>query len=80
MINDLLDNDIALQNFGFNGYQPPLTKLSARYLIDRGLIPENLMSAVVLPEDFDFGLTFYEVTPDVEALWRQFWSEFKAGG
>ncbi len=28
-INDLLDNEIALQNFGFNGYQPPLNKLSA---------------------------------------------------
>jgi|RhiMetdeSRZDD1v2_1073273.scaffolds.fasta_scaffold336655_2 spermidine/putrescine transport system substrate-binding protein len=80
MINDLLDNDIALRNFGWNGYQPPLNKLSARYLIDQGYIPENLMSAVVLPEDFDFGLTFYEVTPDIEALWRQFWAEFKAGG
>jgi spermidine/putrescine transport system substrate-binding protein len=80
MINDLLDNDISLQNFGFNGYQPPLNKLSARYLIDQGYIPENLMSAVVVPQDFDRGLTFYEVTPDIEALWRQFWAEFKAGG
>ena len=38
------------------------------------------MSAVVLPEDFDTGLTFYEVSPSTEALWRQSWSEFKAGG
>jgi spermidine/putrescine transport system substrate-binding protein len=80
LINDLLDNDIALRNFGFNGYQPPLTKLSAQYLIDQGYIPENLMSAVVLPEDFATGLTFYEVNPSTEALWRQSWSEFKAGG
>ena len=80
MINDLLDNDIALRNFGWNGYQPPLTKLSARYLIDQGYIPENLMNAVVLPEDFDKGLTFYEVSPSTEALWRQSWAEFKAGG
>jgi spermidine/putrescine transport system substrate-binding protein len=80
MINDLLDNDIALRNFGWNGYQPPLTKLSARYLIDQGYIPENLMDAVVLPEDVTSGLTFYEVSPSTEALWRQSWSEFKAGG
>ena len=59
---NLLDNDIALRNFGWNGYQPPLNKLSARYLIDQGYIPENLMSAVVVPQDFDRGLTFYEVT------------------
>jgi hypothetical protein len=38
------------------------------------------MNAVVLPEDFDSGLTFYEVSPSAEALWRQSWSEFKAGG
>jgi spermidine/putrescine transport system substrate-binding protein len=78
-INDLLDNKISLQNFGWNGYQPPLNKLSARYLIDQGYIPENLMNAVVLPEDFDNGLTFYEVTPSTETLWRTSWSQFKAG-
>jgi hypothetical protein len=25
-------------------------------------------------------LTFYEVSPSTEALWRQSWSQFKAGG
>ena len=78
-INDLLDNAISLRNFGWNGYQPPLTKLSARYLIDQGYIPENLMNSVVVPGDFDSGLTFYEVSPETEALWRTNWSRFKAG-
>jgi spermidine/putrescine transport system substrate-binding protein len=80
MINDLLDNDIALRNFGWNGYQPPLTKLSARYLIDQDYIPENLMNAVVQRDELDAGLTFYEVEPSTEALWRQNWARFKAGG
>ena len=80
MINDLLDNEIGLKNFGWNGYQPPLTKLSADYLVAQGYIPENLMNSVVLPEDFETGLTFYEVSPTTEAIWRQSWSEFKAGG
>ena len=79
MINDLLDNKIGLRNFGWNGYQPPLTKLSAPYLIDQGYIPENLMNAVVVPKDFDSGLQFYEVGPNIEKLWRTNWSEFKAG-
>jgi spermidine/putrescine transport system substrate-binding protein len=78
-INDLLDNDISLRNFGWNGYQPPLTKLSADYLVDEGYIPKNLMNAVVVPEDFETGLTFYEVAPSTEAIWRQSWSKFKAG-
>jgi len=80
MINDLLDNEIALRNFGWNGYQPPLTKLSTDYLISHGYIPKNLRNAVVLREDVSTGLTFYEVSPSTEALWRQNWSRFKAGG
>ena len=50
-----------------------------QYLIDQGYIPENLMNAVVLPGDFNSGLTFYEVSPSTEALWRNYWSRFKAG-
>ncbi len=80
LINDLLDNKIGLRNFGWNGYQPPLTKLSSQYLVDQGYIPANLMNAVMEPGDFEEGLTFYEVAPSTEALWRQSWSQFKAGG
>ncbi|GAA1478855.1 spermidine/putrescine ABC transporter substrate-binding protein [Nocardioides aestuarii] len=80
LINDLLDDKIGLKNFGWNGYQPPLTTLSAQFLVDQGYIPENLMNAVVEPSDFEEGLTFYEVPPTTEALWRQSWSQFKAGG
>jgi spermidine/putrescine transport system substrate-binding protein len=80
MMNELLDNDISLKNFGWNGYQPPLNKLSAQYLVDQGYIPKNLENAVVVPDDFKTGLTFYEVAPSTEAIWRQSWSKFKAGG
>jgi spermidine/putrescine transport system substrate-binding protein len=80
LINDLLDTTIGLRNFGWNGYQPPLTKLSGQYLVDQGYIPANLVNAVVEPGDFEEGLTFYEVAPSTEALWRQSWSQFKAGG
>jgi spermidine/putrescine transport system substrate-binding protein len=78
-INDLLDNDISLRNFGWNGYQPPLTKLSADYLVEQGYIPENLTGAVVVPDDFKSGLQFYETSPSTEAMWRSSWSKFKAG-
>jgi spermidine/putrescine transport system substrate-binding protein len=79
-LNQLLDNDVSLRNFGWNGYQPPLNKLSADYLIDQGYIPKNLGNAVVVPDDFKTGLTFYEVSPTTEAVWRDSWSKFKAGG
>jgi spermidine/putrescine transport system substrate-binding protein len=79
MINDLLDEKIGLQNFGWNGYQPPITKFDADFLVKEGYIPKNIMNAVIVPEDFDSGLTFYEVSPATEALWRNNWSRFKAG-
>jgi spermidine/putrescine transport system substrate-binding protein len=79
LINDLLDNKIGLQNFGWNGYQPPLTKLSAQYLTDQGYIPKNLANAVVVRGDFEQGHTFYEVSPSTEALWQSNWARFKAG-
>jgi spermidine/putrescine transport system substrate-binding protein len=79
MMNDLLDNKIGLQNFGWNGYQPPLTKLSAKYLTDNGYIPKNLANSVVVRSDFEQGHTFYEVSPATEALWQTNWARFKAG-
>ncbi len=80
LINDLLDNKIGLQNFGWNGYQPPLTKLSAKYLTAQGYIPKNLANSVVDRSDFTKGHTFYEVGPATEALWQTNWARFKAGG
>jgi spermidine/putrescine transport system substrate-binding protein len=80
LINDLLDNHIGLQNFGWNGYQPPLTKLSATFLTDQGYIPKNLSNSVVVRSDFKQGHTFYEVSPSTEELWQTNWARFKAGG
>jgi spermidine/putrescine transport system substrate-binding protein len=79
-INDLLDNAISEKNFNWNGYQPPLTKLDAAYLIDEGYISENLTSAVVVPEDFAEGLQFYEQTPAVDNLYLAAFQEFQSGG
>ncbi len=79
-INSILDNTIAEKNFNWNGYQPPLTKLNAQYLIDQGYISDNLMSAVVVPEDFASGIKFYEQTPAVENLYLAAFQEFQSGG
>lgn len=79
MINALLDNDIGLQNFGWNGYQPPITKLSGQYLIDQKYVPENLLNTVVVPKDFNEGYTFYETAPEVQEQWLTAFQEFEAG-
>ncbi|MFZ0324327.1 MAG: spermidine/putrescine ABC transporter substrate-binding protein [Actinomycetes bacterium] len=78
-IDNILDNEVALKNFGWNGYQPPLTAITAQSLIKDGYIPENLMSAVVLPKDFKDGISFYEIPAAGEAVWQNAWADFKAG-
>jgi spermidine/putrescine transport system substrate-binding protein len=79
-INYILDNEVSEKNFNWNGYQPPLTALDADYLIKQGYIQDTLMSAVVVPEDFDEGIQFYEQTVAVQNMWLQAFQEFKSGG
>jgi spermidine/putrescine transport system substrate-binding protein len=79
-LNYILDNEVSEKNFNWNGYQPPFTKLNAKYLIDNGYISENLMSAVVVPEDFTKGKQFYEQPVAVQNMWLQAFQEFKSGG
>ena len=78
-VNYMIDNDVSLTNFTWNGYQPPLTKLDSKYLIDQGLIPENLLSAVVVPEDFEVGLQQYEMPLETQNLWLGAFQEFQSG-
>ena len=79
-INNILDNEVSEKNFRWNGYQPPLTALDADYLIKQGYIKDNLLSAVVVPADFDEGIQFYEQTVAVQNMWLQAFQEFKSGG
>lgn len=80
LMDELLSDEGALTNFKWNGYQPPIQSITADSLIADGLIPENLTNAVVRADDFDKGLSFYEVSPAVDALWTDQWSRFQAGG
>lgn len=76
----ILDNDVAEKNFSWNGYQPPLTKLDAEYLIAQDYISANLTSALVVPEDFTSGKSFYEQPPAVDNMWLAAFQEFQGGG
>lgn len=78
-LNYILDLEVSEKNFNWNGYQPPMDKLSAEYLIDKGYISDNLLSAVVVPDDFDQGIQFYEQPVAVQNMWLTAFQEFKSG-
>ena len=78
-LNFMLDNDNGLQNFSFTGYQPPLTVIKPSKMVDEGLVPENLESAIVREVDFEAGQVPLQLTPQVEQLWKQAWSVAQGG-
>jgi spermidine/putrescine transport system substrate-binding protein len=71
---------VSLKNFNWNGYQPPLNKLTPEFLVDEGYVPDSVTNAVVQPEDFAEGIQGYETTPAVQNLYLAAFQEFQSGG
>ena len=78
-LNHMLDFDVAMENLGWNGYQPPLTKATPEAMVTDEYTPKTLETTVVLPSDFDKGYRQLELSPEVDNLWNSAWQEFKAG-
>jgi len=78
-IDHILDKTNAETNFGFVGYQPAIEGLGAQELIDAGLVPESLRSCVLSNEQVADGLRYLPLTVEVETLWNDAWSKFRAG-
>jgi spermidine/putrescine transport system substrate-binding protein len=79
-INFMLDDKVGYENFiNWNGYQPPFTSIDPQKLIADGVVPDTLASAVVTEDMFKKDLTPYELTPTVDQLWLDAWTEIKAG-
>jgi spermidine/putrescine transport system substrate-binding protein len=79
-INFFLDEKVGYDNFvNWNGYQPPFTSIEPDKLISDGVVPDTLASAVVTEDMFKKDLTPYELTPTVDQMWLDAWTEIKAG-
>jgi len=79
-LNELLDPDVAGRNFGFTGYQPPLSQFTPDRLVADGYVPENLATAIVKKGDFDRGVPLLQLPAAADAAYHQIWQEFKSGG
>ncbi|MGH2752555.1 MAG: polyamine ABC transporter substrate-binding protein [Actinomycetota bacterium] len=78
-LNYLLDEKVALKNFGWLGYQPPLNGIEPDKLVGDGYVPENLTSAIIAKEDFELGQIPVQLAPEVESLWLDAWSQVQSG-
>jgi len=78
-LNYVLDEQNALRNFEWVGYQPALQKFSPRYLSSEGYVPANLETAVVTADQYNEGHQLLQLSPDGSALWDEVWATVKSG-
>jgi spermidine/putrescine transport system substrate-binding protein len=81
-LNFLLDQDNAYNNFvDFTGYQPPQNSITAESLIAKNVIPPNLRTAIISPDDFGpTSLQESQLTNQGLKLWQAAYARFNAGG
>jgi spermidine/putrescine transport system substrate-binding protein len=82
-LNHLMDTGVALRNFAWNGYQPPIADATPQALFAprspwRRTIPSNLRSAVLTPEDFARGRFLLGLDPAADAEWLRAWEGFRS--
>jgi spermidine/putrescine transport system substrate-binding protein len=81
-LNFLLDNGVTYSNFvDFNGYQPPINEIDPETLVKKGIVPENLTSAVLTNDDLGpDSLQYGTLTARGQQLWQDGYSDFTAAG
>ena len=83
-LNHLLDFPVAMDNFSWNGYQPPVTGLTRSAFADasfpwRAAVPPNLLDTLIAPEDFAAGQMLVGFGPSERARWLAQWKRVPAG-
>jgi spermidine/putrescine transport system substrate-binding protein len=81
-LNFMLEEENAMLNFSWVGYQPPLNSVDPDQLVADGYVPEHLESAIVTEDDFAAprGVVPHQLAPEQEVAWLQAWSRVQAGG
>jgi spermidine/putrescine transport system substrate-binding protein len=79
-LNYMLDDKVAIKNFGWVGYQPPINSLEPNKLVEDGTIVKNLETTVIVQSDFETGQTPQQLTPEEDKRWLEVWSRVQQGG
>jgi spermidine/putrescine transport system substrate-binding protein len=80
-VDYLLEEQVALDNFAWNGYQPPVATAVPDAFADpsfpwAGVVPAHLRSAVLAPEDLERGRFLRPLSASDDVTWRDAWWRF----
>jgi spermidine/putrescine transport system substrate-binding protein len=78
-LNHLLEFDTAMDNFAWNGYQPPLRGATIEAFADPSFrwheaVPPNLLNAIISEEAFADGQMLVGFGPSEQARWLDQWN------
>jgi len=78
-LNFLMEKDISLTNFGYEGFQPPLVDVDTATFLEAGYIPPNLSNTLVAEQDFADGQPVLPLSPADDQLYVDEWARFTSG-
>ena len=79
MINFMYDADVALQNYTYETYQPPVKSFDEKVATTKGYLPPNLGNTIITPEMIPMGSVQLELEPAVNQLYEQIYLEITGG-
>jgi spermidine/putrescine transport system substrate-binding protein len=79
LMNYLLDEQNALNNYSYTGYMQPINGITPQRLVSEGLLPKTLMSTTVLPSYFRRGVSELQLPVPTDVLWQQAWQSVSHG-
>jgi spermidine/putrescine transport system substrate-binding protein len=81
-MNYMLEEQNAMDNFSWVGYQPPLRSVDPAQLVEDEYVAAHLESAIVTEDDFaaERGVIPSQMPPEKETAWLQAWARVQAGG
>jgi len=80
----LFDGDTALENYSYEGFQPPNKAYSVDKVIADGIVPENLRNTLITEDHLPLGsnpleVQAYELEPATTQLYQQIYTEVTGG-
>ncbi|MEX0984687.1 MAG: spermidine/putrescine ABC transporter substrate-binding protein [Actinomycetota bacterium] len=78
-LNFLMDQDVSLTNFGYEGFQPPLVGVDRATFLEAGYIPPTLENTLVSEQDFADGQPVLPLSPADDQLYQDEWTRFVSG-
>ncbi len=84
MIDFLYDADIAMENYSYEGYQPPIKQFDPDKVVSDGIVPENLRNTLLSESDYPLGqdpikVTELELPPEVNQRYEQIYQQVTGG-